>query len=219
MNSKLQIIPGTIYFTENMIQANGVVVTTNSPNSNPHLFVLVDGQPLPVLGNSAAYPHHYSVSYDPLRDHMAWNDITAFHDRQISINKNEITNARVWRRSEFDEWFVTSCKNTVFAQSTIQDNWTLTFVDIEDYHAFLIWWLEPRGYKFKVTYPFDYRTEYDECVNFTAEIQAWFNERVHWLYTLNGYSDGVTIEFESELEAMVFKLAWSDRSTILVVKQ
>jgi hypothetical protein len=220
MASKLTIIPGALGFTHDTISTNSTVVVTKT-YSNPYLYVVSDdGRQLTVMGQPEQYNQHtFQIAYDPLKDHMAWYGISKFHDRQISIQIEEIEQQRFWRRSEFDDWFETECTHTVFAQAIYADMWTLTFVDLADLEAFKKWWFEPRGVTLQVIYPFDYRNNQKECHDIVGEIKIWCHSLVTSLFDVHSYSDYVRVEFEDENEALMFKLAWSNRATITTVIQ
>jgi len=222
MASKLTIIPGSLHFNQDSIMVNGSHVPIKSQSYSPsNLFVMsTDGVHLPVMGNNSSYNQHtYYAIYDPLIDHMAWYGRTAFYDRQLTFQISEIEGYRVWRRAEFDTWFETECKNVVFAQTQVNTSWTLTFVDLEDYEAFRIWWFAPRGSKMEVMYPFDTKNERIECDAFVQEIKEWCTERLDSKYAVNTFHEYLTAEFESENEALMFKLAWNDRARVKPIIQ
>jgi hypothetical protein len=189
-------------------------------NHEPDLFVMHDGMPLQVQSSRSQYDQHtYFAAYNPLVDYMAWYGIRTFDGRQMTIHIYDIEGVRAWRRSEFDSWFETECHHPVFAQSDFGGLWTLTFVDLKDQEAFSTWWYEPRGFKLLLTYPFDYRTQQPECLDFLGEIKTWCQAQLASLSCTTAHDERIYVEFEDENEAMMFKLAWGSRTSVQLVKQ
>lgn len=216
MQSKLQIIPHAIHFSQETISSGSQSVrTVSSYNTVSPASVYIDGVMHPVIQNNFSTPHQYDIVYNPLDGYLAWHGVPPSdrYSRQTTITINEITSYRVWDRQEFDDWFVTECKQQVFAQQFFgQDSWCLTFVSIDDLTAFRAWWFEPRGVSFRARR--DYSMDHDEWKALIAEVYEWIDNAASARSSKNNGTDLLTVEFESENDAIMFKLAWSERLQI-----
>lgn len=210
-----------MFFTHESISTAGRFSQTKPPNPQ-HQFVHIDGQFHQVQGNGVTYPHTYALYYDPLEDYLAWHGIASNerHSRQVSIHLTEIEGRRVWTRAQFDDWFVSECKNTVYVQRVTDVAWTLTFVDIVDQMKFHKWWFESRSNQRFAIKPLDRMTTEGQqaWAQTRAEMIEWFKETIHGNHRINAYNDLVNVEFEEDSEALLFKLKWMDHTRIDMIK-
>jgi hypothetical protein len=208
MQSKLHIVPGLMSMSSNSITTpNCTTITGSTAASCSPAFVYINGMSHPVQGGQEPTP--YYTSYDPMLDIKAWYGRP--NHECFNFTFRDLKERIVWDLEEFYNWFDKNCEYPAFAQRVYDDSWRLFFSRMEDEIEFLEWWAQPRGVFITVPYPDEWTlNNWERRNNYGYNVTAWCRDNVSGHFKVFALNAAVSIEFESEAEAVMMKLAWND---------
>jgi len=200
----LVMVPPPFAVGNGRIMGNGI--SAEIYNHNPDVIVHTSGQ-----GSVMGYGRVNSITstdtfhYDPMADYKSWYGLEASSVFTM-MNDDEIM-ARVWDRSEFNQWLAQNVKDLVLVQRH-WPSWVLVFKSEADYHSFITWWTyTEKQEKMFLPIPAEYQ---GKNYVFIRELKEWCDANLVDKFELASQSSRVKCTIRDPQEAVMFRLRWSE---------